>query len=332
MRLWLICFSFIFSFSLQAQDVAFSQIHAMPLHLNPAMTGFFDGSVRAAAVYRNQWFTLNSKYGKSMLQTVGAAVDGSFLKGKYKRNYMGIGLCVYNDWAGDLSFRTTDATLNIAYSKGFGRGDVHHSLALGLQAEIRMYGINAAKAVFSDGISENISSNVINFDAGVGLRYHVAFRSKLSWYVAAAYTHILQPKENFIAAGNKMKGKITAHTGGVADITPRFNLLPSAMFVYQAGLWQLNAGTYVQYIFDNFSDERNGIAFGVFTRFSKPMPDALIASVRLDYKGFQAVLGYDFNISQLHQATHYQGAFETGISYIVQLQKNKSDKTPCIKF
>ncbi|MCO5280597.1 MAG: PorP/SprF family type IX secretion system membrane protein [Chitinophagales bacterium] len=328
----LVCTVLICTVFARAQDVAFSQIHALPQYLNPAMTGFFDGNIRASAIYRNQWFTVNSKYGNSMLQTVGAAVDGSFLKGKYKRNYLGIGLCVYNDWAGDLSFRTTDATINIAYSKGFGRGDVKHSLALGLQGEFRMYGINAAKAVFSDGVTENISPNVMNFDAGVGLRYHIAFRSRLSWYVAGAYTHILQPRQKFISMGSKTQGKITVHSGAVVDITPRFNLLPSAMFVYQGGLWQVNAGTYVQYIFDSFSDERNGISFGIFSRFANPAPDALIASVRLDYKGFQAVVGYDFNISALHRATNAQGAIELGVSYIAQLQKNKRDKTPCIQF
>lgn len=332
MRSWYLFFFIAFALFSKAQDVSFSQVHAMPLHLNPAMTGFFDGDVRVAAIYRNQWFTFNSNYGSTMLQTVGAAVDGSFLKGKYKRDYMGVGLCVYNDWAGDLSFRTTDATVNIAYSKGFGRGDVRHSIALGLQGEFRMYGINAGKAVFSDGIPENISSNVVNFDAGVGLRYHVAFRSRLSWYVAGAYTHILQPNERFAAVGSKVKSKITAHTGAVIDVTPRFNVLPSAMFVFQGGLWQVNAGAYAQYIFDAFSDERNGIAFGLFTRFANPSPDALIASVRLDYKGFQAVLGYDFNISQLSKATSGQGAVELGVSYIVQLQKNKRDKAPCVKF
>lgn len=330
-----ILFLFLFGallFSSKAQDVAFSQVHAFPMHLNPAMTGFFDGEIRMAAIYRNQWFTVNSNYGSTMLQTVGAAVDGSFLKGKYKRNYMGVGLCVYNDWAGDLSFRTTDATLNLAYSKGFGRGDVRHSLALGLQGEFRMYGINAGKAVFSDGIPEGISSNVVNFDAGVGLRYHVAFRSRLSWYVAGAYTHILQPTDRFLSVGSKVKPKITAHTGAVIDVTPRFNVLPSAMFAYQGQLWQLNAGAYVQYIFDAFSDERNGIAFGLFSRFANPAPDALIASVRLDYKGFQAVIGYDFNVSQFSKATSGQGAVELGVSYVVQLQKNKRDKAPCVKF
>lgn len=332
MRIGLILLFVLSTLCAKTQDVAFSQIHAMPLHLNPAMTGFFDGDIRAAAIYRNQFFTVHSKYGSSMMQTVGAAVDGAFLKGKYKRNYMGAGLCVYNDWAGDLSFRTTNATMNLAYSKGFGRGNVRHSIALGLQGELRMYGIQTGKAVFSDGIPENISTNTISFDAGVGLRYHIAFRSRLSWYIAGAYKHILQPKERFATIGSNVKANITAHTGAVIDITPRFNLLPSAMFVYQGGLWQVNAGTYAQYIFDAFSDERNGIAFGLFTRFANPAPDALIASARLDYKGFQAVVGYDFNISQLRKATHFQGSIEVGVSYIVQLQKNKRDKAPCVKF
>jgi type IX secretion system PorP/SprF family membrane protein len=332
MRHWWVSLFVFHFFSGKAQDVAFSHIHAMPLHLNPAMTGFFDGDVRVAAIYRNQWFTIHSPYGNTMIQTAGASVDGSFLKGKYQRNYMGAGLCVYNDWAGDLSFRTTDATLNIAYSQGFGKGDVRHSLALGLQGQFRTYGIQSGKAVFSDRIPENITANVLNFDAGVGLRYHVAFRTRLSWYIGGAYTHILQPNERFVSVGSRTKSKITVHSGAVMDVTPRFNVLPSVMFLYQGGVWQLNGGTYLQYIFDAFSDERNGISFGLFSRFAQPLPDAIIASLRLDYKGFQAVMGYDFNISQWSKATNGQGAIEAGVSYIVQLQKNKRSKVPCIKF
>jgi type IX secretion system PorP/SprF family membrane protein len=314
-----------------AQDVQFSQIHSFPLHLNPAMTGFFDGDIRAGAIYRNQWFTVNSDYGNAKYQTVGAYIDGSLLKGILKNDYLGVGACFFNDWAGDMSYRTTDVTMNLAYSKGFGR-TVKHSIALGLQGNLRMVGLNASKAVFSDGITENIIGNSTTFDAGVGVRYHVAIRRRLNMYIGGAYTHILQPSERLVSVGTKLPGKITVHAGAVADINDKFNLIPSVMFLYQGAQWMINAGTYAQYVFSMDGDEKNGIALGAWTRVASPAPDAVIAGVRLDYKGLQVAFSYDFNISELGKATSFQGGPELGVTYIAKIKRVKKDRAPCARF
>ena len=46
----------------QAQDPHFSQFFASPLTLNPAFTGKFNGTVRVAGNYRNQWPEINRAY------------------------------------------------------------------------------------------------------------------------------------------------------------------------------------------------------------------------------------------------------------------------------
>lgn len=45
-----------------AQDPHFSQFFASPLTLNPALTGKFDGNLRATGNYRNQWPTINRAF------------------------------------------------------------------------------------------------------------------------------------------------------------------------------------------------------------------------------------------------------------------------------
>ena len=42
-------------FSAKAQDIHFSQFHAAPVLLNPALTGAFGGEARFIANYRSQW-------------------------------------------------------------------------------------------------------------------------------------------------------------------------------------------------------------------------------------------------------------------------------------
>ncbi len=62
MRLFITAIFCITSFFLKAQDPNFSQFFASPLTLNPALTGKFDGQLRIAGNYRNQWPTINNAY------------------------------------------------------------------------------------------------------------------------------------------------------------------------------------------------------------------------------------------------------------------------------
>src|ERR1700735_3428039 len=54
----------------QAQDPGSSQFFASPLTLNPALTGKFDGVVRVAGNYRNQWPAINNAFITSTISVV----------------------------------------------------------------------------------------------------------------------------------------------------------------------------------------------------------------------------------------------------------------------
>src|SRR5258708_32532688 len=51
-----------FETAVEAQDPAFSQFFASPLTLNPALTGKFNGVLRVAGNYRNQWPSINNAF------------------------------------------------------------------------------------------------------------------------------------------------------------------------------------------------------------------------------------------------------------------------------
>ena len=95
--------SILIAVNVKGQDPRFSQFHLMPLYLNPAMTGFFDGDVRFAAIFRDQWFTLGSPYGSTKFETFGGAVDGRIRVGRpagdydRKDDYIGVGGAVVRD-------------------------------------------------------------------------------------------------------------------------------------------------------------------------------------------------------------------------------------------
>src|ERR1700748_3191093 len=81
------------STSIRAQDPGFSQFFASPLTLNPALTGKFNGVVRVAGNYRNQWPSINNAFITSTI-----SVDAPIFRNKLPENdTWGLGFMAMND-------------------------------------------------------------------------------------------------------------------------------------------------------------------------------------------------------------------------------------------
>src|SRR5258706_10896165 len=94
-----------------AQDPNFSQFFASPLTLNPALTGKFDGVVRVAGNFRNQWPTINNAF-----VTKTASVDFGLLKNRLPEiDKLGIGILGVSDNAADGVLVTNYGGLSLAY-------------------------------------------------------------------------------------------------------------------------------------------------------------------------------------------------------------------------
>src|ERR1700743_2859484 len=76
----------------KAQDPGFSQFFASPLSLNPALTGKFNGVLRVAGNYRNQWPAINNAFITSTI-----SIDAPILANKLPVNdTWGIGFLAMN--------------------------------------------------------------------------------------------------------------------------------------------------------------------------------------------------------------------------------------------
>ena len=115
-----------------AQDIHFSQYYASPLTLNPAMTGNINGVLRAAAIYRNQFFAIPTANAVTPFQTYQASVDAPLLRERLGNDAFGIGGMAYGDRAGDGALTTISAMASIAYNKAVDRyGKARIGLAWG---------------------------------------------------------------------------------------------------------------------------------------------------------------------------------------------------------
>lgn len=320
-----ILFAFLCTLALKssAQDPRFSMFHMMPLYLNPAMTGFFDGDVRFGALYRNQWFTLGSPYGNTKYETEAGAIDGRIMVGKpagdydRKEDYIGIGGAFLRDVAGDEAFTSTNGFLNISYSKTFGY-KVKHALKIGFQGQILSTQFRNGGAVFPDGIVENIGRQNVKFDAGLGIVYQIYFERRLNMYFGFAYSHLASPDKSLMAAyTDNLYAKYTGSAGAIIAVRDKVNLVPTLMIMNQGSSIDANVGASAQYIFGDVLRSRNSFSFGLMARFTKPEgPEAVIPTVKLEYASFTAALAYDVNISNLDKGTHSVGAIEVALQYI----------------
>src|SRR6478672_10291089 len=160
-----------------AQDPNFSQFFASPLTLNPALTGKFDGTMRVAGNYRNQWPTINNAY---VTKTV--SVDFGIMKNKLSDiDQMGVGVLALTDRAGDGVLVTNSAGLSFAYHLGLDE-DGYHQIGAAFQGAYTNKRLDVTKVVFEDELTpfgfvpgttgeifSNKQINVSYFDVNAGL-------------------------------------------------------------------------------------------------------------------------------------------------------------------
>src|SRR5215212_6479304 len=84
------------AYTLQAQDIHFSQYYATPLTINPSYTGSFAGDYRAGLNYRQQWGSVTVPY-----KTFDFYGDFNFKKKAFRKASFSAGLCIVSDKAGD---------------------------------------------------------------------------------------------------------------------------------------------------------------------------------------------------------------------------------------
>ncbi len=292
--------------------------------LNPALTGFYSGDYRIAGTLRSQWGSFGDSY-----RTIAASVEVSTLKGRLENDYLGVGIQFYNDKAGEIEMGTNYLALSTAYRKTLGYFK-KQALMFGVQATMMKQKLNADKVIFDsqyNGITpdpdmpsgESISggSNVA-VDLNAGLLYHVVPNKAFNFYIGGAYYHLLEPKISFLANSDyRMSAKYAGHLGAMIEISRLLNLLPSAAFFMQGRAWQVNAGTYLQFVLNNDNYEAlTAFSLGAWTRVATPLPDAVIIGARMDYQNVVVTLTYDVNISELMKVTKSRGAYEISIIYI----------------
>jgi type IX secretion system PorP/SprF family membrane protein len=337
--LLLVLIAFFCFYTMQAQDPAFSQFFASPLTLNPALTGKFNGVLRVAGNYRDQWPEINNAFITSTI-----SLDMPILGKKLPDNNMwGVGVMAMTD-------RTANGVLNsnyIALSTSYHiplDADGYQSIGIGFQGTYASKILDGTKLHFEDQLdqqggwtipSQDAISNrqvtVNYFDMNIGALYNGSTTGANNFYFGASVYHLNSPKESFLANDKYvLHPRFTVHGGLSQPVSD------GTSYVHFSGLYsnQANANEFVlggawSIMVNHDTDNPTNFYAGSWVRFSN-VTDAIIPYVGMEFGSFSLGLTYDVNTSSLKTASQSQGGIEISLIYI---KKNPGGKgVPCPRF
>ncbi len=328
--------------AVSAQDPSFSQFFASPLTLNPALTGKFNGDLRVAGNYRNQWPDVNKAY---ITSTV--SVDLPILQGSLPEDdRWGIGMMAMTDKTANGILTSNYIALSTAYHKAIDENGMHQ-ISVGFQGTYANKTLDGPRLHFLDGLqvdgtwlpsaTEPVNLEVVTadyFDMNAGILYNGSFNGSNAVYVGASMYHLNQPRESFLGVDNiTVPTRLTLHAGGYFPsestgqtwyVSALYNRQATASELVFGGALELSAGT----------DENKpvNVYIGAWARTNN-VSDALIPYIGLDYGNFNLGMTYDVNISAFKVASQGHGGLEISLMYIIKKSDgNAADKVQCPRF
>jgi type IX secretion system PorP/SprF family membrane protein len=303
-----------------AQDPHFSQFFASPLTLNPALTGRFDGNMRVAGNFRNQWPTINNAF-----KTYTASVDFAIMQNRVRElDRWAVGIMALGDQQADGVLKNTYYALSTAYHISLDQ-DGYHQVAVGFQGTYAQKRLNTANLKFEDQLRSNgftgITAEIFNpanvninyFDLNAGVMFSGVTAGSISYYAGGSVYHINKPRESFTGADYALQQRYTGHVGAYFPTGPTTVFHASGLYQNQAGASEtVIGGAFGMNV--NPADEYNPTTFfaGSWYRFG----DAVIPYIGLEFGPFRFGASYDVNISDLKAVSQSRGGFEVSLIYI----------------
>ncbi len=316
-----------------AQDVHFSQIHASPTILNPAMTGLTNADIRFTMNTKSQWNTVTTAY-----KTVAGTVD---MKLGYMPNgdVIGGGLVLSSDRAGDLDFRTNVVGLSLSYMKSLDKGG--NFISFGLNNSYVTNSVDYSKIIAFDiepSIQAGAPDKIGYWDVSAGIGWFHTFNKDYAFHLGASLFHINKPYVSFYDDGGASEDlflyrKWTVHGTGDLKLSKKSILKPSFIFKDQGPHKEITVGTFWKYrpSKDRGQDNPTSIYFGGWLRWHAAKSyigrDAIVAAIRLDYKNTYMTFTFDINVSSLTKVSYGAGGPEFSVIQLLNFRKENSRPT-----
>jgi type IX secretion system PorP/SprF family membrane protein len=315
-----------------AQDPHFSQFFASPLTINPANTGNFSGTIRAALNSRTQLPEYNNAYTTKTL-----SLDASILK-KYIRedDKLSVGLLILSDQSGNKLLNDNNIAASVSYSKALDE-NANHSIALGFQVNYSMYRFDPLKANFEDQLraggftgssaemilGNNFTKNTTDINAGI--LYTGSTSDDNIFYVGACCYHFAKPTVGFITPTYFTNSRVNVHGGAYFSLSSAASLHTSFQYQQQGNTNELLVGGAFSY----YLGTDNG--FELYAGLWSRIKESMIPYVGLEWNHIRAGFTYDIGAGNSLASSRFYQSSEFSLIYILD-NKSKAFKMKCPKF
>lgn len=319
------------SWSVEAQDLHFSQFYETPLLRNPALAGLYDGDIRIQGIYKNQWNSVSNAF-----QTGSLNGEYKFKVGKGE-DFLTLGGQVLYDIAGSVRLRTINVLPVVNFHKSLSKERISY-LSLGFMGGLVNRNIDLSRVntnneydgfSFIDGATgESFAGSFSYADMSVGMSYNTSLGSEDQHLLfgGIAYHHFNKPLNSFYnnfvhppkwvaSAGFKMNINEITYLTFQGDYSEQ---LPFRKIIF-GGQYSRRLG------FD--ASAQMLVHAGMYYRYQ----DALIPVLKLEMNRLAIGVSYDINTSALASASLNRGGFELSMSWFMNRPEH-ADIILCPKF
>ena len=348
--------------NLLAQDPHFSIFYGVPIGINPAYTGNFNGNFRVSAQYRDQWSSVLTNESIAAYKTAVASLEARTNKGFDDNDFVGMGAFFMYDVAGQSRLSNTKFGLSASYRKSLDQyGD--HFIAIGAQAAYYQSRINLKDLTWGNqwngtkyeasipGESGNLDDNLVYYDFSTGISWgYNKFGTRNRFFAGLGLLHLNQPKASFFKSGTTTSDgslmipmRINANAAAAFEAGKSLDVIPKVLFMKQGQSMETMFGGDVRLLLDPSDDMSNSVYLGFLSRVVGGDPsnvinssslnfESMVITGRVDYNNMEIGAAYDFNVSDLTRASKYQGGFELYMNYTFKITSNRQRKMFCPKF
>jgi type IX secretion system PorP/SprF family membrane protein len=299
-----------------SQDIHFSNYHYAPLQLSPAKTGAFLGTYRTGANVRDQY----NSFIENSYQTATAYADMPVAYGLKDHHWIGVGLDVFTDKAGDLALRNSGAHLGFAYHLAV---DPKYKtiFTFGFQFGLTQRSIDRSNFRSETSLANNFNDpdldlledfnpTLSDVNIGVSLKNWTSKRSYID--LGVALYHLTQSSYTFSGSSvqNSIANRINAYGEYFYQTSPKLNYRTTVIYSNTSQFTNLIGQFNLEYKNNKKSNTilKGGLGYRV--------GDAMQILAGLIYKGWDVGLTYDLTVSSAAEFNNNIGGIELGVKKV----------------
>jgi len=320
-----------------AQDIHFSQFYADGFRLQPAMTGNFAGDYRVGMNAKSQWETVAAPY-----RTISAFADFGLLKRQQRKSgadWLGLGLNVLHDYAGDGNLSMTEVRGSAAFHQSF---TPQFYVSLGAAAAYTQRSVDYEKLLFGSQWNENGFDNSLisqedfsgdkagYFDLSAGGMFSYRFENRFNVHGGFSALHVNRPRFSFFGSEEERLGvRYVANVGGSVRVK-QFSIEPALYVSRQKQASELVLGSNLAWVWNdgNRYKEATKLYVGTWYRYA----DALVLLGGVAFRNYRFLVSYDVNVSALQVASQKRGGLEVSVVHVGGLGKEVAVEVYCPRF